>query len=144
MRLLMTRKGLKLFGDNPLFGAGIGRFATTEAVVEPPPTYRHIYSGRAAPYKSAHNSYVGVLGETGLAGTLPFGFLVVLLAIAGLWASYRDARIGAYDTLAIYTAFIGMSVHFGSIMGITSTMPWIVYGMLAGSITGPAAKRTAY
>ncbi len=74
IRELMVQKGQRLFEENPLFGAGIGRFKRTSVQLELPALLR--YAGQSHfNVKSPHNSYIALLGETGLAGMLPFVLL---------------------------------------------------------------------
>ncbi|MCE5308734.1 MAG: O-antigen ligase family protein [Acidobacteriales bacterium] len=134
IRLLMNQKGERLFKENPWFGAGAGRFTRASTDLDLPRELRYAreeYFNRRSP----HNSYLGLLGETGLAGTVPFALLLLTLAVGGLWAAFRRARKGDVWEAALWTGFIGMSIHFWAIAGLTGTVTWFYYGLVAGSIT---------
>lgn len=140
IRKLMIQKGLKMFRENPLFGAGLDRFTTTRVELERPPILR--YAGQEHfNVKSSHNSYIAVLAETGLAGSLPLAILLASLALKGLAAAARAARRGDVWPVAIYASFIGMSIHLWVLAGLAGTAPWFIYGLLAGVIAGERAPR---
>lgn len=93
IRELMVQKGLRLFEDSPLFGAGLGRFRSASVPLDIPATLS--YAGQDHfDIKSAHNSYIALLGETGLVGIVPFAILHMLLFFGGLSAAIRLARRG--------------------------------------------------
>lgn len=133
IRLLMNQKGERLFQQNPLFGAGAGRFTRASVPLDIPRILRY------APQehfdrKSPHNSYIKLLGETGLVGTVPFAVLLIALAIGGLRATVRLGRAGETWPIPIYAGFVGMSIHFWTISALTGTAPWFAYGLVAGTI----------
>lgn len=133
IRQLMVQKGQRLFEENPLFGAGIGRFARASVPLELPALLR--YAGQSHfNVKSSHNSYVALLGETGLAGMLPFILLHSLLFLRGVTASINLAKRGEIWAIATFASYVGMSIHLWSIAGITGTGTWFVYGLVAGLI----------
>lgn len=142
IRKLMIQKALKMFHSNPLFGAGLDRFTTTHVPLERPPVLR--YAGQEHfNVKSSHNSYMDLLAETGLAGMVPFGLLLLGLAWKGFVRAWRAARSGDAWAPAVFASFVGMSLHLWVLAGLTGTAPWFVYGLLAGMISGPALPRPA-
>lgn len=76
-RMETLKGGLRLFLENPLFGAGLG-------------AYRNLgnpaWNGEPL---VIHSAYVWLLAETGLAGFLAF----VVPAVAVLWSEIREAKI---------------------------------------------------
>ncbi len=74
VRSAIWRATLRMIADHPLFGVGLGAFATM---------YPHYDSGNGLRYTAeAHNDYLQLLAETGIAGGLiGVGFLVALLRI---------------------------------------------------------------
>jgi len=74
VRSEIWRATLRMIADHPVFGVGLGAFATM---------YPHYDSGNGLRYTAeAHNDYLQLLAETGIAGGLiGVGFLVVLLRI---------------------------------------------------------------
>lgn len=133
IRLLMMQKGWKLFWDNPLSGVGPGRFKEISADLDLPKLMRY-GSQRHFNIKSAHNSYVALLAETGLAGALPYLFLFLVLLIEGYRAAISMARRGELWALGIYVSFVTMSIHLWALAGLSNTGTWVVYGMVAGII----------
>jgi len=133
IRELMVQKGWRLFLDNPLFGAGIGHFRQASTPLDIPRVLQ--YAGQEHfNVKSAHNSYMALLGETGLAGILPYGFLMLTLILGGLRATIKLARSGEVWAVAAYAGFIGMSIHLWTLSGLTGTAPWFMYGLVAAII----------
>lgn len=131
-RQLMVQKSQRLFMDSPLFGAGLGRFRVARVDLERPDLLR----GSSTDFNrvASHNSYARLLGETGLAGTVPFAFLILTLLFGGFRPILRYARQGEVWTLAAYASFIAMSIHMWSIDNLNNTAPWFVYGLVAGII----------
>jgi len=133
-REVMVQKSLTIFNQNPLFGAGLRHFTTTDVDLIFPSRLRGRSVVRFNNF-SAHNSYGALLAETGLSGMLPYLCLVGLLATRGLIAVISLARNGETWPIPIYAAMIGMSIHFWSITGLGSTGPWFIYGIVCGIIT---------
>lgn len=80
-RVQTVRVGLAMFADFPLLGVGPGCSIVGWPLYAPPGT-------TTGGWLHTHNTFIQVLGETGLLGTLPFVFLVVL----GLWTTRGLAR----------------------------------------------------
>jgi O-antigen ligase len=131
-RLVQVQKGLALFKENPVFGAGLGQFKYTGAEVDMP----DVYGGGKSVIRgtSSHNSYIQLLAEGGLMLTIPFALLLVWLVGAGGWTAIGMARQGEWWGLALVVGLVGMSVHFWTLSGLTGTAPWFVYGTTAGMI----------
>lgn len=133
IRELMVQKGLKLFQESPLIGVGASRFRKESTPLEIP----YLLSYAEQEYfdkKSAHNSYVALLAETGLAGSAPFAVLILILALRGLKASLALARRGRAWAPGVYAAFAGMSIHMWGISTLTNTANWLLYGLMAAMI----------
>lgn len=133
VRQVMVQKALKILEDNPIFGIGIGRFRDTDVVLDLPDRLSY-YDLSDLNDRSAHNSYMQLAGETGLAGIIPFATLHLLLFFNGLSSTLRLAKRGELWTIAIFSSYVGMSIHLWSLAGLTGTSPWFVYGLLAGVI----------
>lgn len=133
IRGLMVQKGQRMFQESPLYGAGIGRFARTSVQLDIPNVLR--YAGQEHfNVKSPHNSYIALLGETGLAGTVPFLILHILLFAGGFSAAIGLARRGEIWAIAAFAGYVGMSIHLWTLAGLTGTGTWFVYGLVAGMI----------
>jgi O-antigen ligase len=132
VRQLMIHKAIKLFEDNPLWGAGFRRFKTLDVDLEIPEMLSNI---RRNPNRIApHNSYASLLAETGLMGTIPFAIIMLLLIFHGWQAvGLLSARESVWP-IAIYVSFIGMGIHMWNIDNLNNTATWFIYGLVAGMI----------
>lgn len=133
VRELMIQKGLRLFAEDPLFGIGLGRFKRESVILDIPvelqyATQLHFNT------KSSHNTYVGLLAETGLFGTVPFAALFLTAATGGLLAAVKLKRKGYAFAPFAYASFCGMSVHLWSLSGLTGSATWFTYGFVIGMI----------
>lgn len=86
IRKLMDQKGLRLFEESPLIGVGISRFTKESTPLDIPLILTYAQQTHFD-FKSAHNSYIAFLAETGLAGSLPFAILLLVLGVGGLKSS---------------------------------------------------------
>lgn len=131
-RQVMVQKSVKLFEENPLFGAGLGQFGRTQVELELPT----VLSGSRTDFNriASHNSYAKHLGETGLVGTIPFALFMVVLLFRGLPVVIKLARHDEIWAIAIFVSFVGQGVHMWTIDNLGNTAPWFIYGMLAGVI----------
>lgn len=143
IRELMIQKGVRLFERNPLFGAGAGQFRVSSVPLDIPVVLQYADQSYFD-VKSSHNSYVGLLGETGLAGMIPYLVLFSTLLVVGLISVVRWARRGELWAIPVYCSFIGMSIHLWSLSGLTNTATWFVYALVAAMIhTRSASARKA-
>ena len=133
IRLLMNQKGLRLFEESPLIGVGPSRFTKSSTELDIPVLLQY-----ASQYhfdsKSAHNSYIAFLAETGLVGSVPFVCLLITLAIKGLKSSIQLARQQQFWASGVYVSFLAMSIHMWAINSLTNTANWFVYGLVAALI----------
>lgn len=94
---------LRLAADFPLFGAGFGAFA------EAYPRYQTAHAGGAVLF--AHNDWVQLLAEGGLAGTL------AVLVLLGTYAAAAGKRLGRRrDREAIFIALGGLGGVFAFLL----------------------------
>lgn len=140
VRQVMNQRNLKLFALSPWFGTGPGRLREVYVPLEMPSVLAG-KSDESFMRRSAHNSYLGFLAEGGLVGTLPLALLLGILAVRGAHAAVVLNRKGERWALAVYASFIGMSVHFWSLAGLTGTHAWFVYGLLAATVVLAARVR---
>lgn len=136
-RLLMNQKAGYIFRQKPVFGVGLGNFKSTSVPlteIDLPDVYGGYYSQSRFDTKSSHNSYLQLLAEVGLVGIIPFALLIATLAVKGFWATLAHAKRGEFWAVPVYASFIGMSVHLWALAGLTGTVVWFVYGLVAGVI----------
>jgi O-antigen ligase len=133
IRELMVQKGIRLFKASPLFGVGASRFTQTSSELDIPGVLGRLNPTRYD-RKSAHNSYVVVLAEYGLAGAIPYAFLLITLVIKGFFTTIYFVRKNDFIHLAVFLSLVQMSIHFWAIASLTNTAAWFVYGLSAASI----------
>jgi O-antigen ligase len=96
--------GVRMFASHPLLGVGIGNFSTAYPQFHP--------RGWYAPLGHAHNYYINVAAEAGVAGLVAY----VLLTGSALWYSCaatcraRDSLVRAIG-LGVVGALIATSLH---------------------------------
>ncbi len=132
-RKLMVQKGLKLFEESPIIGVGASRFRKESVELELSGVFR-FYSQSSFDQKSAHNSYVGFLAETGLIGSIPLLVLILMLAFQGVKSAASHARRGDLWALSVMASFVGMSIHMWTISALAGTVTWFAYGLVAALI----------
>jgi len=132
-RQMMVQKGIKLFKESPLIGVGASRFRKESTELELSGVFR-LYSQSKFDRKSAHNSYIGFLAETGLVGSIPLAILILMLGFQGVKAGIRQARREELWALSVITSFIGMSIHMWTISALAGTVTWFAYGLVAALI----------
>ena len=132
-RKLMVQKGLKLFEESPIIGVGASRFRKESVELELSGVFR-FYSQSSFDRKSAHNSYVGFLAETGLIGSIPLLVLILMLAFQGVKSAVSHARRGDLWALSVMASFVGMSIHMWTISALAATVTWFAYGLVAALI----------
>lgn len=133
VRQVLIQKGVRLFEQSPIIGVGVGRFTQSSVPLDIPALLSYVQQYHLD-VKSAHNSYVDFLAESGLVGVIPFAVLLALLALQGLFSVQIGARHGRYAALPVFLAFIQMSVSMWSVSTLTNTSNWFIYGLLAAVI----------
>lgn len=132
-RLLMNQKALRLFEESPLIGIGPSRFRKESIPLDIPLVLSNLGQSHYDS-KSAHNSYLGFLAETGLIGAIPLGILLITLIFKGGMSAYFLMKRKQYWAAAVYGGFIGMSIHMWVINSLTNSANWMVYGLVAAVI----------
>ena len=144
VRKLMTQKAMRLFEHSPWFGIGVGRFRLESAPLELPPVLRY-RSLEGYQRRSAHNAYLGLLAQSGVAGAAPVAALLLTLAGSGIWAVRGHVLRGETWAVPIFAGFLAMCLHLTMLSGITNTATWFVFGLVAGlihrQVVAAAARR---
>lgn len=133
IRQLMNQKAIRLFTESPVVGVGPYRFRITSTELNIP----SVLSYAPQSYfdsKSAHNSYLAFLAETGLLGFIPFSLLIITLLLRGFTQVRLLVRHNQYWALAIFLGFIQMSIHMWVMSTLTNTANWFFYGLMASLI----------
>ena len=130
-RVATFRQDLNVFSTNPAFGVGVNQF---EVRVNPltEASFKGVLS-----VDQPHDSYLGLLAEQGVTGTLPF----LLLSVGVIWLirSFRRRASSEYDKILV--ACLTAAAIGYLIMSLTLTM--LPYGssnaflaLLIGAATG--------
>jgi len=131
VRRVMVQKSLKLFERSPIVGVGPGRFKETVVDLELPRRLSY-YTEAEINRRSAHNSWVQWLAETGLLGAVCLGYFLFSLVRDGARAVRALVRRGHMWALAPLVGMVSMCVHLWVLAGLTGTHPWMLFGMVAG------------
>jgi hypothetical protein len=129
-RLVFFSDGWKLFGQNPLFGQGIGSFESA------------VFGVQSFYYetKYVHNHYIQTLLETGIVGLLLFAGLLILSAVSILRFRKKQDRhpfLPALGALLVFMAVHGaVEVVFSS--GYYLPLAFGVFALIGVCCPGPA------
>jgi O-antigen ligase len=133
IRQLMNQKAIRLFEESPIIGIGPARFRLTSTPLEIPTVLSYAPQSHFDA-KSAHNSYLAYVAETGLIGGIPLAILLLVLLIRGFHSTKQLLRKNQYWALAIYLSFIQMSIHLWVINSLTNSATWFIYGLTGSMI----------
>lgn len=110
LRLGYWRVALRMASDNLFAGVGLGNFAIAY------PRYQHIGAGDV---REAHNGYLQMFSEAGLAGGLVFAAFWIYFALWGARriVSEQDRReklllLGMYTGISAFCAHAFLDIHF--------------------------------
>ena len=108
-RVLFYARGVKLFVDSPLVGAGFGRFNDYYVDFHGPAGILHVGTSglRVSNTQSAHNSYLHLLAETGV-----IGLALLVWFWARLWKRLRSKEAELYCAREYSLAAIAKAVRF--------------------------------
>jgi O-antigen ligase len=104
MRLSIDRDGIKMFRHRPILGWGLGTFPVVY------PQFRGFYTNFFV--NEAHNDYVQLLAEMGIAGfAIMLWFLIVLYRQASRKTGNWTREVSGAATLACSLGIVGILVH---------------------------------
>jgi O-antigen ligase len=131
----MTLDSWRIFRAHPLTGTGLGSFETIY------PQYQSFVSDQVQEY--AHNDYVQVLAETGVAG----GALVLAAIALFLWSFRKHLQVGLHSPacwirLGAFIGIAGLAVHSWVDFNLHSPANAAWFAFLAG-LTQCAPRRVA-
>jgi O-antigen ligase len=127
-RKLQVEKGLEIIGDYPFFGVGPGNYTSYDARLANLASYERL-SARSADYfnqRSAHNSYILLMGEFGLAGFLLFVSLQAL-GMLNLFSRIFKGQIN--ESHLPLVSLLGLSMHFYAIVALVGAITWFTLGL---------------
>jgi O-antigen ligase len=131
-------EGFSIFRRWPLFGAGIEQFVPAQSSVAP--VYFH--GVRAA--ASAHDTFISVLAESGLAGFLPLMYLIYAISkvvrACRRTARSREEVLFGVTVFAALVGYLLLSLTFAEIYSSpAATVLAVVLGAAAGRLRTTAA-----
>lgn len=130
-RAMAWRTAFATFLQNPIFGRGVGVAVSDARYTDP--------SGENQLLADAHNTYLSVLGETGLAGFLTF-FSIVGFIVYGLLRNADEDEFSSIVKFCLLLAFADAvfyqgltgsyedTRHLWALFGIAAAMSANVYG----------------
>jgi O-antigen ligase len=132
-RRLMIDKGKEIVKSYPFFGIGIGNFSYYDSPLKSYMTYSRLGAESISYYnsRSAHNSYVQVMSESGLVG---LGLVLTLLIIPVYYLLKFFFTVRMDVTHLALISLLGMSMHFYAIAAIFGALPWLIVGLAWGSL----------
>jgi len=128
-RKAQVNKGLQIFKLHPLTGIGIFNFPQYEmdidiSNIETTRTLRNIEN------RSAHNTYIALLAETGLPGLS----LVIIIFLSALLPFIKQLnKLGSTFEGCVFISFIGLLAYFYNISAFYGSSSWLIYGLITGS-----------
>jgi O-antigen ligase len=142
VRAEMTRIGLQLAAENPLFGVGIGRFKPLSAKrISPDLVARYPALGAG---ENAHNNFVQILAELGVPGLLALLWLLGVVAYGALMAANaRTARPELIGLAAGLLAFLVSSLSGHPLLVIPVVFVFFLAVGLTAGVTPPSERGDA-
>lgn len=139
-RRVQIEKGLQIFENHPWIGIGPGNFSRIDMAID----YSNLDMDleminsldKTSAHRSTHNTYITLLSEFGLLGTLAY-LLFVLTYFIKAYKNYK--RMDEFEIVVLISA-IGMSVYFYTIASLYGTLAWLFFGLLYGFILSPKRK----
>jgi len=128
-RKAQVQKGKQIFAKHPVLGIGYMNFVKYDIKIN--------FAGlgidpkmKGIKNRSAHNSYIEILAETGIIGFTAF-FLFFIHCLFIFWKSIN--HIGNSFESNVFVSLLGMLVYFYTISAYLGTSSWIMYGLFAGA-----------
>lgn len=129
IRKAQIQKGKQIFKEHPILGIGYFNFVNYEVKMN----LSEIgikFRAKNIDNRSAHNSYIAILSETGILGFLPIMFFFLLNLI--YFFRYIN-NIGNSFEACVFVSFIGLLIYFYTISSFVGTSSWIMYGLIYGA-----------
>ena len=137
IRVEMTRTAGRMIGAHPLFGVGIGQFYDRSAEYVTP-AFRRVVSR-----ENAHNNFLQILAELGVAGFVPFAWVLGAVAWSALrsWHSGRARAAGTGGAAGLVAFVLTWFAGHPLLIFEVATAFWLVLGAVAAlATTGEAGS----
>ena len=131
-RRAQINKGLQIFKQHPVLGIGAFTFPRYSIVIDVSNIERDRKKLKGIDNRSAHNTYIEILAETGIIGFSTF-ILMFSLAIFPFLKRLND--LGNSFEGCVFITILGLLGYFYLISGFYGTSAWITYGLILGAST---------
>lgn len=126
------RDGIRIIEDHPLLGVGPGRYGGAAATIIPTPVYEE-YGAEMYGYRTVHNFWLHLLGESGALGTAVFLTMLVALGIRFVREAWRSTGLRFVVVAGASTMLLIVGLHSLTEMIFEGNMPvlivWLVLGL---------------
>jgi len=122
-RLYTYRRAYNAYKWYPVFGIGIGNYGP----------FAKFYPPQAPPkgWDIVNNQYIELLAETGLVGTIFFGFLILVLALRTFIAlKYARDLLLRSVLIGAFAALVGILVQYNFMSTLYIIHIWVLIGLL--------------
>jgi len=122
-RLLTYRRAYNAYKWYPVFGIGIGNYGP----------FAKFYPPQAPPkgWDIVNNQYIELLAETGLVGTIFFGFLILVLTLRTFIAlKYARDLLLRSVLIGAFAALVGILVQYNFMSTLYIIHIWVLIGLL--------------
>lgn len=131
IRKAQIQKGKQIFSEHPFLGIGYANFISYDINIDQSQIEADRYlADRSIKNRSAHNSYVALLSETGLLGFLLFAMFLIFI-FRSFWLNFSNMKYSFERYVLV--SFIGMIIYFYTVSSFMGTSSWIMYGLYAGA-----------
>ena len=146
LRARFLRDGLPIVADHPLLGVGPGRYGGAVAAIVPSPVYE-AYSTGLFGYRTVHDFWLHLVGETGV-----IGLTIFLGLIAGLVIRFTRAARSASGVAFVVLAGGATMLVVASLNSLTemifegnmpSVLIWLVVGLASRLVPGATVRQVA-
>lgn len=136
------RDGLRVIEDNLLLGVGPGRYGGGAATIDPenPSPVYEAYDVELFGYRTVHNFWLHLFGESGVLGTAVFLTMIVGLLIRLVRGARDSAGLRFVVLAGAATMLMVVSLHSVTEMIFEGNMPVLIVWLLLGiaSVLAPA------
>lgn len=141
VRRALVEKGIDLFKRYPMTGVGLNSFgATTGNIAGNFEGSAFVINKGIEQGKSAHNSYISLLAEGGLALIIPFALILFTLLIHFI----RKFRSMPDFYRPVFIGVLMMAIHLYFISAILNVFGWFLLGLAAALVYRDKEKNIAH
>jgi O-antigen ligase len=130
-RARFLRDGLRVVDDNFWLGVGPGRYGGAAAKITESPVYEE-YDVELFGYRTVHNFWLHLLGESGVLGTVVFLTLIAGLLIRFVRAAWRSEGLRFVILAGTATMLLVASLHSVTEMIFEGNMPVLIVWLVVG------------